>query len=203
MDKLDRIIKEIEHEMNEIKKLPPEERLERIKKLEKLREEELKKAESLKEESIFQIEKEKEETQTEEANAKEQEDKKTADRKRQESTLEEEVAQVQAIKTAEKQENISGMYKIISGDFYTGLADLRNKAASGNLSEYEIHKLDSYRELIEQGGASYQQKLDEQQRKKFDENLTRAEQALKQIETYKSGKKQTTYQSGSQNQHGY
>lgn len=197
MDKLDKIIKEIEQEMNEIKKLPPEERLERIKKLEKIREEELKKAESLKEESIFQIEKERKEAESEEAEIKEDKDHLDEERRKKESSLEEEVAQAQSRKPTQKQESLSGMYKIISGDFYSGLADLRNKAASGNLSEYEIHRLDSYRELIEQGGATYQQKLDEQQKKKFDENLTRAEQALKQIETYKAGKKQSMYQPGS------
>jgi hypothetical protein len=205
MDKLDKIIKEIEKEMNNIKKLPPEERLREIEKLEKIRKEEMEKAEALREESMFQMEKSEKEREEEEQKKNEEE---SEERKRgRGESLEEEVSldargKAQRNKERIQQQTIAGIYQVISaGDVYSGLREIRNRAASGqSLTDEDERRIRSYGQLIESGEMYRTQSSSSGAGSgAFENNLTRAEEALKQIEAYKmmkSGRPNQTYQSG-------
>jgi len=176
--------------LGQIKKLPPEQRIRYLKKLEESKKKETEEAEKLIESSESEV--------SERKRREEEEEKKEIEKREiraiatgQEENLEEIVHETQAGEEQPKGpvygaplEEIRNIYQIATGDVYRSISELRNKAATQGLTEEEEKRFNSYNSAFSQitpVQAAYIR--DEQARI----NVAKAKEALEQIKKYETG----------------
>ncbi len=175
--------------LDKLKNLPPEKRVALLKKFEEQRKKEIETAESMIKSSEVELEKTKATEREVEEKSKELLEKKVIT-PRQAEELEEIVEESQ--KPAEGAprpaygaplEEIRRVYELATREVYEGVRELRNRAASGNITAEETERINFYESQLSSVSNVHEAYINDRKAK---ENFMRIKTALEQIEEYRT-----------------